>query len=823
VILARVRIASFAGLADRSVELAPGLNVLEGPNEAGKSTLFRAVQHALFTPAALPRRRLETELGPLFPAGGGDSIGCELEFRHDGRPYRLRKRWGANPEAELVLPEGSRLGAEEAIREALAACLPAGEATVRAVFLAGQSARPRTLEELRKEPAAVGSLQDLLRRAVLQPDELSISAFRGMLEQRLREHLGRWALERERPEDNRGADNPWKQGVGQVLKAWYEWKTLQRQRAAAEEAEDLYSRCGRELQEASARLEVLKRRIEEEEPAARAVWQGRALRGELQGLGEELKLLRLAYDRWPELERSLAAAAAELPAAEERLAALRRERQSAEERERRREEISRLERAREARQAAGEARARLDRLPALTKEELRRLEDAESEVRRLAAVLQASGEAAGVVVSLQTQAALTIRLQRDEEEAQERTVGPGETLSLQARQRARLTAPDWSLEARSDPPGRTRHLEEAEEARRLLASLLAKHGLSSVEAARQACSDCERARDEVGRTEEALRRALGERSWEELERAAAGPPGGEVPGADAPEPRDRAVVAEELARTEAELKERRPRTHEGQKALEALRKEHGDREALMPNIVARTAELQVKERELAALPAPPSGAEDPEAFLARHEQDKRAREELSRAVAELDRQFTRAEENLPRVSAEELAGLEAEAGQRHREALDRARALLEVRAACDAVLSPADDNLLAGFERALGEYAGELTAGRYGSMPLEDALPSSLVRRDGLSLSFEQLSGGTRGLFALALRLAMADVFLGAGEGFLLLDDPLVDLDPDRQERAAGVLSRFASRPGRQVVLLTCHPSHAARFPAAVRVQLFSS
>jgi len=25
------------------------------------------------------------------------------------------------------------------------------------------------------------------------------------------------------------------------------------------------------------------------------------------------------------------------------------------------------------------------------------------------------------------------------------------------------------------------------------------------------------------------------------------------------------------------------------------------------------------------------------------------------------------------------------------------------------------------------------------------------------------------------------------------------------------------------VVLLTCHPSHAARFPAAVRVQLFSS
>jgi exonuclease SbcC len=89
-----------------------------------------------------------------------------------------------------------------------------------------------------------------------------------------------------------------------------------------------------------------------------------------------------------------------------------------------------------------------------------------------------------------------------------------------------------------------------------------------------------------------------------------------------------------------------------------------------------------------------------------------------------------------------------------------------------------------------------------------------------MRLPFDRLSGGTRGLFALALRLSMAEAYLGEEEGFLILDDPLVDLDPERQERASAVLARFAGRPGRQLLLFTCHPAHAARFPEACRVAL---
>jgi recombinational DNA repair ATPase RecF len=226
------------------------------------------------------------------------------------------------------------------------------------------------------------------------------------------------------------------------------------------------------------------------------------------------------------------------------------------------------------------------------------------------------------------------------------------------------------------------------------------------------------------------------------------------------------------------------------------------------------------ETSLAALPALPPEAEDPEDFLQAHGRDKEALDRLREREKELDREYGIAESSQPEESSEELAARRQEADRRHRQALRRARALQVVKDAADAILSAGGGGAQQDFEKALAAYAAELTAERYRAMPLAGALPECLVRSDGLRLPFERLSGGTRGLFALALRLAMADAFLGEEEGFLILDDPLVDLDPARQERASAVLARFASLTGRQLLLLTCHPAHAARFPQARRLEL---
>ena len=53
----------------------------------------------------------------------------------------------------------------------------------------------------------------------------------------------------------------------------------------------------------------------------------------------------------------------------------------------------------------------------------------------------------------------------------------------------------------------------------------------------------------------------------------------------------------------------------------------------------------------------------------------------------------------------------------------------------------------------------------------------------------------------------MASKYMEDREGFIIMDDPFVDLDPQRQKQAAQVIRDFAK--GKQVIIFTCHPAHA--------------
>lgn len=62
----------------------------------------------------------------------------------------------------------------------------------------------------------------------------------------------------------------------------------------------------------------------------------------------------------------------------------------------------------------------------------------------------------------------------------------------------------------------------------------------------------------------------------------------------------------------------------------------------------------------------------------------------------------------------------------------------------------------------------------------------------------------------LAVRLAMDRCFLGTADGFLILDDPLVDMDPDRQAAAAKVIGEFVRKPPDHTLYLLPRPRRAS-------------
>jgi len=111
------RPSGIAGMAD-------GLNLVVGPNEMGKSTLFAALHAVLFE-----RHRSQAQnVKSLQPAGHeGAAPRVALSFTIGDRRYRIEKRFLRRPSALLLLPDGRQLHGEAA-EEALDRLLAGGDA-----------------------------------------------------------------------------------------------------------------------------------------------------------------------------------------------------------------------------------------------------------------------------------------------------------------------------------------------------------------------------------------------------------------------------------------------------------------------------------------------------------------------------------------------------------------------------------------------------------------------------------------------------------------------------------------------------------------------
>lgn len=123
-------------------------------------------------------------------------------------------------------------------------------------------------------------------------------------------------------------------------------------------------------------------------------------------------------------------------------------------------------------------------------------------------------------------------------------------------------------------------------------------------------------------------------------------------------------------------------------------------------------------------------------------------------------------------------------------------------------LREADEELQSRFSPALGklasEYMAQVTGGRYADV-LIDRNFSARARTQGDSVARESeyLSAGTLDLMYLAVRLAVCELAMPAGEPCpLIIDDALVNLDDTRLDQAMQLLREIAKK--RQVILFTC-------------------
>ena len=776
--LERVSVESFKGLGEFEAALSPGLNIVRGPNEAGKSSFLEALRAAFFESATTTSR---SKVGRWVPWGTKAAPEVTVDFEAGGTRYRVVKTFAKSKgKATLVelgpdatLADGprhvdTRLG--EILRMGDAAFLYSSWVEQGGMELALKKAGDREdlRARLREAGAASAAIVDVDKAVAGRRRALSLP---GALRD-LREGLAEVSHKAER-----------------VAEAVERWRKREERAASA----------GERLDEIARRLADIAPRLEEDAKHRRAAEElGRARRdlaaakSALDAAEEAARKTGELRDRLSKAESALADSRARGEAAKEALAAARRAA--------RRTELDGIL-AKVATLASEIGRLTAEAAtPALDRAELASIEEAAARATELKAKL----DAAELRVEVEALGDIEIvsgegdgRLARSER----RELRGDSEVSFDIPGVVRVTArgPVQDLSAlRDEYAAVVKGIDEA----------LARSGASDLSGARDVAARAAEARRSLARVERERDELLGDHALAALEdeRAAlAEETDGAAPGDESALQAELTSAREDYAAADAKAKDARAQLEFWEKKradADALRKDLED--ASLRHLAANTAADALARYELPAAEQLALSSE---------------RDALERERDELEALVKIHSEETPPFTPDDLASAEEEKGEvaRRLRVLEREeRALALVKDAARRAreeLAVSDEEVIRGcIERVLPR----LTAGRYAGADLNEGFEVETVSGTAHDCAgVGGLSVGAREQVALAMRLAMVEALSGDEPQLIVLDEALLGFDPDRMRAACGVLAEYAER--HQVIIMTARPE-TLDFPKGTKV-----
>jgi DNA repair protein SbcC/Rad50 len=798
-IIGELKLNPFAGLAKQDLQFTQGLNVVVGPNEAGKSTIVNALKMALFLPTQYSKTQFNKEISRYMPLAGGDTIQVELAFIVDPKKetYRLFKSWGAKTESRLVMPGGGLFTQPQAVQEKLRELLVLKEGTYHTVLFAYQSHLGTTLEALREEPEPRHNLADLLRRAIYETDRVSVDLLEQRLDERMKQLFSRWDENLAAPQGNRGIENPWLKDVGEILRAYYQKESLRRDLQSAQEYEGQLDTVNERIRLVAEELESLKVYVGTNQKLVADARQRLLLEANLKVFREEEGKLKELCRKWPVLEKEVKDGPAALERLRNKRAGLDDELSRTQAYESQKEARDRFKQAETKHEALGKARAALLGLKTITTKDIEALEELNLQL----AECRASLKAGKLSLNFTPAVPMTVQAAKDLEAESEYVLKVDQALELDAGGLISLRHPDWQLTVKSGEAEFEQLAKEHKQATMGFQDLLKRLGVQDLTSAKEAHEEYKAQVNAIKGLDDDLEEILGGQSFEDLQAAV-------QQALQTPPPRPTAEVALKLGELKAILSQAEKDLSEKQDQLAQWQETYKSLDSLVEKLADTRGEVKKLEIEVAKLEPLPPEIEDLEAFIREFEGQAVQIEKKQKAWHDLLLERSELQGQAPNETVEEIVPQLREAESRFDDALKEGAALITIQDAFAQVKAAMDCETLTPWLEDLKQLLTLLTGGRYVTLEFPSQESESAVRQDGLRVPGFLLSAGARVSLGLAVRLSMASHFLRGLSGFLVLDDPLVDLDDvGRQQAAVKVIQEFARE--KQTIVLTCKEGHA--------------
>lgn len=796
-IIKKVRLVPFGGVANQEYSFREGLNVLLGPNEAGKSTLINAIFAALFIPPDVRKNSDDWKnfLQNFLPHPHGDTARVEIEFENAEGCYQTYScSWGESREECLVIDNGIEINKPEEIRQYLEKSLRFGRGTYQGILFARQEEMNQTFERLKNNPEATRTISGLLRSALFEAGGVSLEQLESAIDKEYERLLQNWDLQLDGPRGGRGISNPHKRGIGIILAAYYHREELNKKLRETRAAEEQVTDLNKQLAECSKDYEQTVTRLKEMEKLEDDVRQRSKLEPSLESVRGKEANLKKVINEWPRIEERVQGLETKKQEQEVRRGQLQKELQEAEAVINARQQRDLLQRVEPLQEEIEKNEAALKDLPPLSKDDLKYLEQQKQEEARLKAVT----EAMKLKGSIQTQKTLDLKITSGLEQPRKLSVETEAT--LEGAGRLILESVDWTINIQSGNEDVESLIEQSGQVREAYTAKLEESSLADLSEARSVIANREQLEKSLESNRIRLEEQLRGRSISELKAAVADL----SPDKAVREPDKIKHDIDDIKVSSNTLKYE---SDQEKAKLEAWIEEYESIDKAMETQLSfrqQAVEFEQKLGRLAPLPDQYSTADH---FFEVLKELRKKSEGYKDRIVELKAELLEVQNRMPDQSTEELETALNQADQQLEQLKRKGQAIKLVKEEFNALKNELDTDTYQPLVKSFAYYLSLATDHRYTVADLEGALPGEITSAEGKTLPMHLLSAGTTSGAALALRLAMAEYLLKEAEGFLIMDDPLVNLDPERKQSAALAIEEFARE--KQLIIATCEPATA--------------
>lgn len=799
--LKSIQLKPFAGISDKKVDFYPGLTVILGPNEAGKSTLLNALKSVLFTEVELTKVRFDKLMKEYMPVKGGDTIRVSLEFQAEGKDYFLEKIWKpGNRKGSAILksPDLGEFTIDGEVSRLIDELLPAHQGTVNNILLTWQSTLDKTMNILHDEDVNIRpDLGAILRSSVMETDGVSVEQLRSRLDWEYEDYFQHWDIEKGAPENGRGINNPYKKGVGKILKAYYEKEGIEKDYNETCKVEIEIDEINKKIQDEENKQKKIKDKLNQYKGIKSQIQKRQQIDNDLITIDHETEEIKKISKEWPIKENwILKEAEPGVKKIEEKKEKIEKEELDARQNQENKEFRKWFKDLQQLHKKLEDAKNELSKVKKVTEKDIEELENKKQEVKELENKIKALK----LTVSFFAKNRQVLKLKDVSENEETLSLGQGEKIEKTFQGKLTLEHEDWKMEVQAGEGEINSFISEKERKNKEIKDKFEKLGVDDFEKAQSINREYERLKNEVVYAKRNFTEKLGEETYEELEEK-------HKQLGKEKHVRPLEKISAEKVRLEIKLENLQKEMKEEEERVKIWKEKYESHDkmiSILGSKLHRQKELNKKLKNLAELP---DGFDDYLSFYdyidRLNDNDRKLQEEVSI----LREQKIITENQKPDQSSEELNIQFGESEQNFQRILLEGKAVAHIKEKASDLLGKMDIKTYEGFQKKFVKYFIHMSGKSFSRVEMEQDLPEKLIKDDGSELTYNLLSFGTKDTFSLALRLTMAEYFLKDKSGFLALDDPLVDMDLGRQALAAEQIKEFAKH--KQVIFLTCHPQTA--------------